>query len=150
VLENTKVFGDAEQTIRGTTTKIRAEVNTPVQGQRAGGGYLNQNYYDPAELDIIDYNVQAGLPRVHPVDSGRGGFSSRSSRSSRAGRSAGARGPRKPAAAGLRCAKPAGRAHRWPRRRRPGTTSRSRASSRTPAEAVAHAVRPGDAAADPR
>ena len=57
VLENTKVFGDAEQTIRGTTTKIRAEVNTPFKVSLQGG-YLNQNYYDPAELDIIDYNVK--------------------------------------------------------------------------------------------
>jgi hypothetical protein len=57
VLENTKLFGDAEQTIRGTTIKARAEVKTPFVISLQGG-YLNQNYYDPAEQDITDYNVK--------------------------------------------------------------------------------------------
>jgi len=57
VLENTKLFGDAEQTIRGTTIKARAEVKTPFVISLQGG-YLNQNYYDPAEQDITDINVK--------------------------------------------------------------------------------------------
>ena len=54
MLENLKVFGDAEQTIRGTTIKWRAELRT----LNLQGGYLNQNYYDPAEQDIVDYDVK--------------------------------------------------------------------------------------------
>jgi TamB, inner membrane protein subunit of TAM complex len=57
VVENAKVYGDAEQTIRGTTTKIRAQLNTPFKVSLQGG-YLNQNYYDPAEQDIVDINVK--------------------------------------------------------------------------------------------
>ncbi|HEY0480157.1 MAG TPA: translocation/assembly module TamB domain-containing protein [Kofleriaceae bacterium] len=57
MLENAKLLGDAEQTIRGTTIKGRAELKTPfVISLQAG--YLNQNYYDPAEQDIEDYNVK--------------------------------------------------------------------------------------------
>jgi hypothetical protein len=57
MLENAKLLGDAEQTIRGTTIKGQAELKTPfVISLQAG--YLNQNYYDPAEQDIIDYNVK--------------------------------------------------------------------------------------------
>jgi hypothetical protein len=57
MLENAKLLGDAEQTIRGTTIKGQAELKTPfVISLQAG--YLNQNYYDPAEQDIIDINVK--------------------------------------------------------------------------------------------
>ena len=57
ILENAKLLGDAEQTIRGTTVKAIAELKTPFE-IRLQGGYLNQNYYDPAEQDIVDYNVK--------------------------------------------------------------------------------------------
>jgi hypothetical protein len=57
ILENAKLLGDAEQTIRGTTVKAVAELKTPFE-VRLQGGYLNQNYYDPAEQDIVDYNVK--------------------------------------------------------------------------------------------
>ena len=57
MLENAKLFGDAEQTIRGTTIKARAELKTPFVISLQGG-YLNQNYYDPAEQDITDYDVK--------------------------------------------------------------------------------------------
>ncbi|MEO7730540.1 MAG: translocation/assembly module TamB domain-containing protein, partial [Kofleriaceae bacterium] len=64
ILENAKLLGDAEQTIRGTTIKARAELKTPFVIVRGGekvslqGGYLKQNYYDPAEQDIEDINVK--------------------------------------------------------------------------------------------
>ncbi|MBC7974284.1 MAG: translocation/assembly module TamB domain-containing protein, partial [Myxococcales bacterium] len=64
ILENAKILGDAEQTIRGTTIKARAELKTPFVIVRGGekvslqGGYLNQNYYDPAEQDIEDFNLK--------------------------------------------------------------------------------------------
>jgi hypothetical protein len=57
ILENAKLLGDAEQTIRGTTIKALAELKTPFVISLQGG-YLNQNYYDPAEQDIKDYNVK--------------------------------------------------------------------------------------------
>jgi hypothetical protein len=57
MLENAKLLGDAEQTIRGTTIKARAELKTPFVISLQGG-YLNQNYYDPAEQDIEDFNVK--------------------------------------------------------------------------------------------
>jgi hypothetical protein len=57
MLENAKMLGDFEQTIRGTTIKWRAELNTPFVISLQGG-YLNQNYYDPAEQDIEDFNVK--------------------------------------------------------------------------------------------
>jgi len=57
MLENAKLLGDAEQTIRGTTIKALAELKTPFVISLQGG-YLNQNYYDPAEQDIKDYNVK--------------------------------------------------------------------------------------------
>jgi hypothetical protein len=57
MLENAKLTGDAEQTIRGTTIKAQAELKTPFVISLQGG-YLNQNYYDPAEQDIEDINVK--------------------------------------------------------------------------------------------
>ncbi|HEX7842264.1 MAG TPA: translocation/assembly module TamB domain-containing protein, partial [Kofleriaceae bacterium] len=56
-LENLRVLGDAEQTIRGTTIKGRAELKTPFSVSLQGG-YLKQNYYDPAEQDIEDLDVK--------------------------------------------------------------------------------------------
>ncbi|HET7506692.1 MAG TPA: translocation/assembly module TamB domain-containing protein [Kofleriaceae bacterium] len=57
MLENARLLGDAEQTIRGTTIKAQAELKTPFLISLQGG-YLNQNYYDPAEQDIEDFNVK--------------------------------------------------------------------------------------------
>jgi hypothetical protein len=57
MLENARIYGDAEQTIRGTTIKASAELKTPFVISLQGG-YLNQNYYDPAEQDIEDFNVK--------------------------------------------------------------------------------------------
>ncbi len=57
VFQNLKVTGDAEQTIRGTTIKVQSEIKTPYPISLQGG-YLNQNYYDPAEQDIEDINVK--------------------------------------------------------------------------------------------
>ncbi|TMQ11536.1 MAG: hypothetical protein E6J90_34490 [Deltaproteobacteria bacterium] len=57
MLENARILGDAEQTIRGTTVKARAELKTPFV-VTLQGGYLNQNYYDPAEQDIVDFDVK--------------------------------------------------------------------------------------------
>ena len=61
--ENVKLLGDAEQTVRGSTINIRAEVKTPIHlpwkvitddQLTIQGGYLDKNYYDPAEPDIQD------------------------------------------------------------------------------------------------
>jgi hypothetical protein len=57
MLENARLVGDAEQTIRGTTIKARAELKTPFVISLQGG-YLNQDYEDPAEQDIEDFNVK--------------------------------------------------------------------------------------------
>ena len=57
MLENARVLGDAEQTIRGTIIKLRGELKTPFVISLQGG-YLNQNYYDPAEQDIKDIDVK--------------------------------------------------------------------------------------------
>jgi hypothetical protein len=56
-LENLRVLGDAEQTVRGTTTKVRAELKTPF-AVSLQVGYLSQNYYDPAEQDVEDRDVK--------------------------------------------------------------------------------------------
>ena len=61
--ENVRFLGDAEQTVRGSTLNIRAEVKTPIHipwkivtddRLLLQGGYLDKNYYDPAEPDIQD------------------------------------------------------------------------------------------------
>jgi len=57
VVENIRLIGDAEQTIRGATINARAELKTPFKVS-VQGGYLNKNFYDPAEQDIEDYNVK--------------------------------------------------------------------------------------------
>jgi hypothetical protein len=56
-LENARMFVEHEETIRGTTTKFRAEYQTPYKISLQGG-YLNQNYYDPAEQNIVDVDVK--------------------------------------------------------------------------------------------
>jgi hypothetical protein len=56
-LENARMFVEHEETIRGTTTKFRAEYQTPYKISLQGG-YLNQNYYDPAEQNIVDLDVK--------------------------------------------------------------------------------------------
>jgi hypothetical protein len=57
MLENARILGDAEQTIRGSTINARAELKTPFVVSLQGG-YLNKNYYDPAEQDIEDINLK--------------------------------------------------------------------------------------------
>jgi len=57
VMENVRLIGDAEQTIRGATINARAELKTPFKVS-VQGGYLNKNFYDPAEQDIEDYNLK--------------------------------------------------------------------------------------------
>jgi hypothetical protein len=57
ILENARVLANLEQTIRGTTIKAAAELKTPFDVSLQGG-YLNQDYYDPAEQDIKDYNIK--------------------------------------------------------------------------------------------
>ncbi len=67
VFENARVIGDAEQTIRGSTTNFRAEIKTPYKitdgndSLTLQGGSLNKNYTDPAELDIVDRSVKLVL-----------------------------------------------------------------------------------------
>ena len=64
VLENVRLIADGEQTIRGGTIDARAALKTPWKIQpRDGGltvqaGYLNKNFYDPAEQDIVDTSVK--------------------------------------------------------------------------------------------
>jgi hypothetical protein len=57
MLENLRLLGDGEQTVRGATVKLRAELKTPYVISLQGG-YLKQNYYDPAEQDIEDVDVK--------------------------------------------------------------------------------------------
>ena len=60
VLENVKLIGDTEQTIRGNTLSIRGELKTPWKvtsgssGITLQGGRLVKNFIDPAEQDIVD------------------------------------------------------------------------------------------------
>ncbi|MBA3821576.1 MAG: translocation/assembly module TamB domain-containing protein, partial [Deltaproteobacteria bacterium] len=64
ILENMRLLGDTEQTIRGSTVNARAEINTPFRPLGAGdavrfqGGYLNKNFNDPAEQDIEDWSLK--------------------------------------------------------------------------------------------
>jgi translocation and assembly module TamB len=62
-LENIKLLTDAEQTVRGQTLNVRAEVTSNLHIYRTvtndrlllQGGYLSKNYYDPAEQNIQDW-----------------------------------------------------------------------------------------------
>jgi len=64
LFENLKAVGDAEQTIRGSTINVRGELKTPLKlspsdaGLSLQGGYLNKNFYDPAEEDINDTSIK--------------------------------------------------------------------------------------------
>ena len=63
MLENLRVIGDAEQTIRGTTLNVRGELKTPYKIRlfndiSVQGGWLNKNFYDPAEQDIQDLGAR--------------------------------------------------------------------------------------------
>ncbi|MBA3396632.1 MAG: translocation/assembly module TamB domain-containing protein [Deltaproteobacteria bacterium] len=57
VLENMRLLGDTEQTIRGNTVNGRAEFDGP-KGIRVQLGYLNKNFNDPAEQDIEDRSLK--------------------------------------------------------------------------------------------
>ncbi|MBL0213229.1 MAG: translocation/assembly module TamB domain-containing protein [Myxococcales bacterium] len=58
LLENIRVISDGEQTIRGNTFNLRGELKTPVRNLSGQIGYLNKNFYDPAEQDIQDSSVK--------------------------------------------------------------------------------------------
>jgi hypothetical protein len=58
ILENLKLLGQTEQTIRGSTVDGRAELKTPY-GFSVELGYLNKDFSDPAEQDIEDYGLRA-------------------------------------------------------------------------------------------
>ncbi|MCX5743189.1 MAG: translocation/assembly module TamB domain-containing protein, partial [Proteobacteria bacterium] len=58
VLENARVLGDFETTIRGSTSNLRAEFLTPFSTFVIQGGLLNKNFNDPAEQDIQDLNLK--------------------------------------------------------------------------------------------
>jgi hypothetical protein len=58
ILENLKLLGQTEQTIRGSTIDGRAELKTPY-GFSVELGYLNKDFSDPAEQDIEDYGLRA-------------------------------------------------------------------------------------------
>ncbi|MBA3451802.1 MAG: translocation/assembly module TamB domain-containing protein [Deltaproteobacteria bacterium] len=57
LLENTRLIGHTEQTIRGTTIDTRAVLTTS-QKSSFQVGYLGKNFYDPAEQDISDRNIK--------------------------------------------------------------------------------------------
>jgi hypothetical protein len=56
-LENMNLLGNYEQTIRGNTINVRAELKTPYRIS-VQGGYLGKNFNDPAEQDITDYSAK--------------------------------------------------------------------------------------------
>jgi len=58
ILENLKLLGQTEQTIRGSTIDGRAQLKTPY-GFSVELGYLNKDFSDPAEQDIKDYGLRA-------------------------------------------------------------------------------------------
>jgi hypothetical protein len=58
ILENLKLLGQTEQTIRGSTIDGRAQLQTPY-GFSVELGYLNKDFTDPAEQDIKDYGLRA-------------------------------------------------------------------------------------------
>ena len=71
ILENLRIIGDAEQTLRGATYSARLELSTPYRFRRGGRisaqlGYLNKNFTDPAELDIVDGSIKLVLPLFIP------------------------------------------------------------------------------------
>ncbi len=64
VLENMRLLATTEQTIRGGTINVTAEIKTPYRlksgdaGLSVQTGYLRKNFIDPAEQDIADGNVK--------------------------------------------------------------------------------------------
>ena len=64
--ENIRVLADGEQTIRGQSFNVRAEVKTNLHPLPSTtddrfslqGGYRGLNYYDPAEQDISDASIK--------------------------------------------------------------------------------------------
>lgn len=58
VLDNVRLLGDTEQTIRGSTINARAEIKTTIPWLSAQAGYLSKNFNDPAEQDIQDANAK--------------------------------------------------------------------------------------------
>jgi hypothetical protein len=56
-LENMTLINTTEQTIRGNTINVRAELKTPFKIS-VQGGYLGKNFNDPAEQDITDYSLK--------------------------------------------------------------------------------------------
>ncbi len=58
ILENIKVLGDTEQTVRGNTLNARVELDTQ-KDLTFQTGYLSKNFNDPAEQDIVDASVSA-------------------------------------------------------------------------------------------
>jgi hypothetical protein len=65
VLENVRLIGDFEQTIRGQTINPRVEVRTPIHINvitndtfTLNAGHLSKNFYDPAEPDISEWQAK--------------------------------------------------------------------------------------------
>jgi hypothetical protein len=56
ILENARLIGDGEQTIRGSTVNGRVELKTSTRFSFRLG-YLYKNFYDPAEQDVDDKNA---------------------------------------------------------------------------------------------
>jgi hypothetical protein len=71
ILDNVRIIGDAEQTLRGATYSARIELRSALRFRRGGRvsaqiGYLNKNFADPAELDIADLSAKLVLPLFIP------------------------------------------------------------------------------------
>ena len=54
-LENMNLIGTGEQTIRGNTLNVRAELKATYRIS-VQGGFLGKYFNDPAEQDITDYS----------------------------------------------------------------------------------------------
>jgi hypothetical protein len=72
IIENVRLIGDVEQTLRGSTLTLRGEWRTNWRVLTQSGrlnfqlGYLNKNFTDPAELDIRDVSGKIVLPLFVP------------------------------------------------------------------------------------
>jgi hypothetical protein len=63
VSENVKLVGDSEWTILGRTYNARVELSTPFrffssEKISVQGSYLNKDFYDPAEIDQLDWQAK--------------------------------------------------------------------------------------------
>lgn len=56
-LENLNLINTTEQTIRGYTVNVRAELKASIKVS-VQGGYLGKNFNDPAEQDITDWSLK--------------------------------------------------------------------------------------------